>query len=76
MLKKLTTITASVAVQNVKICITRCSRLSTKTIHGGRNNGFTEIRHQKDSFSFHVEALRHNAIFHLKVNKIDALAKS
>ena len=24
----------------------------------GKNNGFTEIRHQKDSFSFHVEGLR------------------
>ena len=41
----------------------------------GKNNGFTEIKHQTDSFSFHVEALRHNVVFHLKVDKRDALAK-
>ena len=29
----------------------------------------------KDSFSFHVEGLRHNVIFHLKVDKSNALAK-
>ena len=50
-------------------------QIVNKDHSSGKNNGFTEIRHQKDSFSFHVEALRRNVVFHLKVDKSDALAK-